>query len=563
MNRYKSLIIAAICLALNTEVLCASILFSNVTKLFIAAASAKLGDILILAAGTYIYDSDIHISVSGLTIKASAPGSVIITQASASSLGIHLKVVGSRNTITGFQFINGHSVSGNNIIDVTGSNNTFSQLNFYNMKAMKYINLQVPSQHNLITNCNFEYKPTSAKSGNLVEIEAHPSIPGYHVVRNCTFQNMPGSSGDNGNENIRIGEDSMHTYVARAVVEYCVFNNTGLGDSEIISVKSRQNTIRYCTFSNNQNAMVSFRNGDYNVAYGNFFIGSGGVRAKQANNIFVYNNYFQSSGSAAKKTYPVDFFNLTGYPPWYAYRNNFSMQFNTFVYSGVINLDSPVRKYGNFWGNNIFLAQGSSPLFKGATTGTSFSGNIYSGGTLGATFQPPSAALGVNRFSATQMRQANPLLTLNSWGFYSPSASSPAIGSAILAGGVPIYDIPHIDDDPHVLRDITGRTRTGSLKDVGCFQTSSTGKVINTPLNVYNTGPSYRPQRSIVFSSSAPTVAPSYSFAPSAIPTTNGPGPAPASSAACQRSRGSFTYFFIMMVGINSVINVPAVLLCS
>jgi hypothetical protein len=40
---------------------------------------------------------------------------------------------------------------------------------------------------------------------------------------------------------------------------------------------------------NNPNAMFAFRNGDYNVAYSNFFIKSGGLRFKQSNNIFCYN----------------------------------------------------------------------------------------------------------------------------------------------------------------------------------------------------------------------------------------------------------------------------------
>jgi hypothetical protein len=52
------------------------------------------------------------------------------------------------------------------------------------------------------------------------------------------------------------------------------------------------NVIRYNTFSNNLGSFVSFRNGNNNVAYGNFFINSSGIRFKQASNISVYNNYF-------------------------------------------------------------------------------------------------------------------------------------------------------------------------------------------------------------------------------------------------------------------------------
>ena len=45
------------------------------------------------------------------------------------------------------------------------------------------------------------------------------------------------SSSDFGDENIRIGEDSMHTYVSRTIVEYCVFNSTYGADSEAVSIK--------------------------------------------------------------------------------------------------------------------------------------------------------------------------------------------------------------------------------------------------------------------------------------------------------------------------------------
>ena len=42
--------------------------------------------------------------------------------------------------------------------------------------------------------------------------------------------------------------------------------------------------------------MLSFRSGDYNVAYGNWFLGAGGIRIKEADNIYIYNNYFENAG---------------------------------------------------------------------------------------------------------------------------------------------------------------------------------------------------------------------------------------------------------------------------
>ncbi len=52
-------------------------------------------------------------------------------------------------------------------------------------------------------------------------------------------------------------------------------------------VKSRGNIICYNTVMNNPGGTFAFRNGDDNVAYGNFILGgSGGFKVKQANNIW-------------------------------------------------------------------------------------------------------------------------------------------------------------------------------------------------------------------------------------------------------------------------------------
>ena len=58
-----------------------------------------------------------------------------------------------------------------------------------------------------------------------------------------------------------------------------------------------ENIIRYNTFVDQQNAMLSFRNGNYNVAYGNFFLFSGGIRIKEASHLAIYNNYFEYAGT--------------------------------------------------------------------------------------------------------------------------------------------------------------------------------------------------------------------------------------------------------------------------
>ena len=179
------------------------------------------------------------------------------------------------------QFIHAHGFD-KNIIEVFGNQNQLIDLNFNGCSAQKYINIRAGSQYNTIERVNFQDKPTSSDIGNLIEIQADKKIPGYNTIRYCSFQQMPGKGGDNGNEPIRIGEGTswfhlhtltrihspshpctpyhlpphvssihvlpcpslvgkgaMESFISRTVVEFNVFNNTGLADSETISVKGK------------------------------------------------------------------------------------------------------------------------------------------------------------------------------------------------------------------------------------------------------------------------------------------------------------------------------------
>lgn len=249
---------------------------SSVSALQSAVDNASAGDVIVLDNGTYL-NNNLSIATSHITVKSTSPGGVYLNGTNT------IAISGSYVTFIGFQFTSG--TIGGVVITVGGSNNTLTQLNFNGYSAQKYINLQ--GQYDVISFCNFENKPTTAPQGNLIHIAPNGLVPNYATIRYCSFKNMPGAGGDNGNECIRIANGAQSTYVCRTVVEYCYFENTGMGDSECISNKSRENTIRYNTFKDNQDAMLVFRNGDYNVAYGNFFINAGGIRVKEANNIYL------------------------------------------------------------------------------------------------------------------------------------------------------------------------------------------------------------------------------------------------------------------------------------
>jgi hypothetical protein len=429
---------------------------SSIPALQSAINSAAPGDVIVLADNIYL-NNTINISTSNITVRAATPGGVILNGSNS------ITISGNNVSFSGFQFTSG-SISGM-VITVTGNYVLLTQLNFNGYSAQKYINLQ--GQYDEVSYCNFENKPTSAPQGNLIHIAPNGSVPNYAKIRYCSFKNMPGAGGDNGNECIRIANGAQSTYLCRTIVEFCYFENTGDGDSEAISVKSRENTLRFNTFRNNQNAMMVFRNGNDNVAYGNFFIAAGGIRVKEANNIFCYNNYFENAGVGGTM-------NAVSYVYVSPNLKNINFLHNTFVECGLIDLSSGATN--NTWANNIFK-KSSGNIFTGSSSGIAWAGNIYHG------------SLGIS--IPSEMTNTDPLLAMNSENYYGLSSSSPAINNS--SSSYPaILDIANIDDDPSLSFDISGQSRPvgKTEKDAGSDE-YTTGNTTNHPLVLSEVGPSY------------------------------------------------------------------------
>lgn len=447
---------------------------STITLLQSAIKAAKSGDSIIIANNTYISDNTIYISCNGVVIRAETSGGVLFQGGSISFI-----ISGSNNTFTGIQFISGSTVATRpvDVIQIRGSNNIICDINFNGFLAQHYINIYNGCQYNTIKNCNIQGKPVSSViNGSQIEVQADPRIIGYHTISHCSFQAMIGSCGDFGNEPIRLGEGSMSSFDLGTVVEYCVFDNTQGADSESVSVKSQRNVIRYCTFRNQQKAMLSFRNGNYNIAYGNFFINAGGIRVKQASNIYCYNNYFENCNNS------MIYVDVSMYPDPPSYQNNIVFQNNTYYNCGTIQLgNSTINTSNSFLNNILFNSSSNVPLYAGSNSSIVWNGNMYCG-----VFSLP---VPVGNF------EKNLCLVLNSDGYYSIGDNSPAIGGSS-ASQLPNLNISAINTDDNIVLDITGKPRLNS-KSVGCNESFSSNR-INIPLNTTNTGPSY-----LVSSSSA------------------------------------------------------------
>jgi hypothetical protein len=188
----------------------------SIAALQAAINSAAAGDELVVADGTYA-NNTINVSTSGIIVRAATPGGVFLHGTNA------ITISANRVVFSGFQFTSG-SIAGV-VITVTGNENLLTQLNFNGYSAQKYISIQAPSQRNQIAYSNFENKPQNAPIGNLVHVEADATVPGYHRIHRCSFQNPSGGGGDFGNEPIRLNNGAESAYASRTVVEYCYWNN--------------------------------------------------------------------------------------------------------------------------------------------------------------------------------------------------------------------------------------------------------------------------------------------------------------------------------------------------
>ena len=465
----KKLILALSIIACVENLMAATMNVSSISALQTAINSAAAGDTIVLADGTYL-NSTINLTTNNIVVRAATSGGVFLNDSNA------ISITGNYVTFSGFQFTSG-TITGN-AVTVSGNNNTLTQLNFNGYDAGHMI--IISGQNNLVSYCNFQNKPAPnlvnhGGTGDMVQIIPNATTPGYNTIRYCSFRHMPGFGGDFGNECIRIGDGAYSTFVSRTVVEYCYFEDTGDGDSEAISVKSRENCLRFNTMYHNPDAMFSFRNGDNNVAYSNFFIASGGIRCKQANNIYCYNNYFERAGTNQNASLPgsgtapvvLEYFGA-------GYGDSFNFIHNTFYKSTACSIASSLTNCT--WANNIFYSD-SGTIFSGTTAGQSFAGNIYQG-TVGLTI-------------SSGMANTNPLLTLNANNYYGLSSGSPAIGASS-ASYPSILSLSGLNNDPTILFDIQGQGRPGTAtqKDVGCDQYAS-GTITHYPLDSCQTGPVY------------------------------------------------------------------------
>jgi hypothetical protein len=459
---------------------------------------AKAGDIIILANNKYADAGLIKIDNNGITVKSATPGGVTLTGNS------FVVITGNNNTFSGFQFIdvnvsagkqkklekNGGQEGEGRVVAISGKYNVITQCNFYNCISKNYVHFEEGSQYNELTFSNLEAKPATMNAGPGIQITTSDKVVSHTKISHCTFMNFGGEGGDFGNEPIRIGLGIEQNNTSGAIVEYCYFENLGMGDSETISLKSTYNIIRYNTFNNNPVGQLVFRTGNKSAAYGNFFINSGGIRIKEGGKHCVYNNYFQGAAempSLELMNFKLNQKTLVGEP-----LDSIYVYHNTFYNAGKIEMGGKSSKNegkGKGLGSNPpkniqfinnLIVKNSGAVVENLNENVTYSNNIFWG----------DAKLGFES-NKTQFININPKMKLNSTGYYVLSEKSPAIDVAISAV-IPLTVNPVNDNDVKLMLDIEGQSRLSdkTKNDIGCDE-FSTGKITNRPLKQRDVGPSY------------------------------------------------------------------------
>ena len=426
-------------------------------ELTTAINNAAAGTTIVLADGTYTGPFSVTnkngTSSSRITIRAANQGRAIISGNGG------FPISGSSFiTIQGLKFTNlGTAIALTNSNHVRITRNRLALAT--NASATKWIVLNGTASNNNQIDHN-EFGPRH-DLGQMISIDGSSGQVAQNTLIEFNYFHDADPQTSNGGETIRVGLSGLSMSDGFNTIQNNLFVNCD-SDAEVISVKSKNNTVRYNTFRNNK-GQVTARHGHNNSYYGNFFFGDGvkaGVGGFRiyGNDHRIYNNYLENLTSDAINIDGGDFdagpdgsnftsADLTKH--WRVYRTQVTN--NTVVNSKggsvAIGRSFTFAPVDCRVANNI--VKGSvGPLYNEVkTSNTVFEGNIGFGATLD----------NVSRTSA-EIRNVDPsFTTVNN--LQKLSSGSPAIGAAV---GTYSY----------VTDDMDGQARDAS-KDVGADEFSS------------------------------------------------------------------------------------------
>ena len=441
-------------LAGNCQAQEAPVIVNSLTALQEAVGKATPGSVITLADGVYTSTAKILIDKKGsalkpITITAKTVGGVEINGSDGFELGSGAEYV----IIHGFKFTH---ASGKTKIDV-GANHCRITRNLFECGG-KGAYLTVSGDDNQIDHNTFQNK---FSEGQMISVQG-PGGSGMAqrswIHHNYFYKFAPTS---NNCGSIQVGLSGRSLSSAFTIVEHNLFVRTR-GENENICNKSCDNIYRYNTFGEGVSEL-SLRHGNHCQVYGNFFLGSEGIRF-YGDHHQIYNNYFWRCSPAISigngdGVIPPDKLVMHDRP------DSVEVVFNTLV-DNKVNVIMAGRNAGLgatniIFANNIIEGGGQAVKISGPIMNPTWEGNIiWNSDGVGAL--PPEG------FTVT-----DPLLKKDKNGIAHIVSGSPAIGKS---KGTFSY----------LKSDIDGQPRTGK-PDVGADQLSSS-TITNSILSVEEVG---------------------------------------------------------------------------
>lgn len=412
------------------------------------------GETIELADGVYPADKKIQIGCNGSTsepivIAAKSVGGVEIIGSEGFEIGASAAFV----VIQGFKFTH---ASGKTKIAVGAHHCRFTRNLFECAGTGAY--LTVSGDDIQIDHNTFQNKFTE---GQMVSVQG-PGGSGMAqrtwIHHNYFDRFVPVS---NNCSAIQIGLSGRSMASAFAIVEHNLFVQTR-GENENICNKSSDNIYRYNTFGEGVSEL-SLRHGNRCQVYGNFFIGSEGIRF-YGDHHKIFSNYFERCSPAISigngdGIIPPDKLVMHDRP------DSVEIVFNTLI-NNRINIIMAGRNHGLgathiVVANNIIQGGSVAVKISGEVVNPTWAGNII-WHTDGVGIVPPQG-----------YRSCDPLLKKDKAGIFRITSLSEAIGKS--SGSF-----------PYVLNDMDGQDRTGK-PDIGADQLSD-AKIIHTVMTIKDAG---------------------------------------------------------------------------
>ncbi|MCX6220635.1 MAG: polysaccharide lyase 6 family protein [Bacteroidia bacterium] len=429
---------------------------SSLNALSEEISKAKAGITIVVEDGVYITETPILIEKQGtldqpILIKAATIGGVEIRGTGGFVIGGSSQYI----HISGFKFT--HEAGKTKI--QAGANFCRITRNIFECTG-KGAYLTVSGNDNQIDHNTFQNK---FAEGQMLSVQG----PGSSEMAQRTwihhnyFYNFKETANNCGS--IQVGLSGRSLSPSHTLVEYNLFSQTR-GENENICNKSCDNIYRYNTFGEGVSEL-SLRHGNRCQVYGNYFIGSEGIRF-YGHNHKIFSNYFEKCNPA------INIGNGDGIVPKdkltsHDRPDTVFIGFNT-LYNNTRNVIMQGRKNGLgatsiVVANNIIQGGNVAAKIDGEIVHPTWEGNII------------WKTEGIGSIPAGGYTEADPLLIPGVKEAAHLQSKSPAIGASRV-------------NYPFVAVDIDGQARKSKL-DIGADQ-SQKGKILNHILSVEEVGAS-------------------------------------------------------------------------